>query len=201
MEQQYVITISRQFGSLGRSIANKMSENLGIYFLDRDIVETTAKRLGQRVSIISDEEENAKSTFFRRKYPLGMGLSTLTDEIFSVQKNIIEDTVAKESCIIVGRCSDSILRNHPNHLNVYIYAPYEERLKNCTQTLLMDIKTAKKMIKEVDAARENYQKKYCPEVVNVFTNKDIMIDSSQFGVDGTAEILTRIVEKRWIKRN
>lgn len=73
--EQYVITISRQFGSMGRSIARELSEILGIEFLDRDIVEATAKRMGLPVSVISDEEESMKSTFFRRQYPLGMGMS------------------------------------------------------------------------------------------------------------------------------
>lgn len=87
--EQYVITISRQFGSMGRSIARELSEILGIEFLDRDIVEATAKRMGLPVSVISDEEESMKSTFFRRQYPLGMGMSSLKDEIFLTQKNII----------------------------------------------------------------------------------------------------------------
>lgn len=127
--EQYVITISRQFGSMGRSIARELSEILGIEFLDRDIVEATAKRMGLPVSVISDEEESMKSTFFRRQYPLGMGMSSLKDEIFLTQKNIIRDFAAKGSCIIVGRCADYILEDIPNHLNVYVYAPDEARLK------------------------------------------------------------------------
>ncbi len=195
--EKYVVTISRQFGSLGRSIAKKLSENLGVYFMDRDIVEATAKRLGQPVSIVSDEEEIASPALFQRKYPLGTGLSTLKDEIFLVQKNIIEDEAEKESCIIVGRCADSILANHPHHLHVYIYAPFEARLQNCTHQLQMDEKTARRMIKEVDTARHNYIKRYCPEVEDVFTHKDIMLDSSQFGVEGCARILTQIVREKF----
>lgn len=195
--EQYVVTISRQFGSLGRTIAGKMSELLQIEYLDRDIVEATAIRMRQPVSVISDEEENSKSVFLRRKYPLGMGMPSIQDEIFCVQKNIIRDFVSKGSCIIVGRCADSILRDFKNHLNVYIYAPYEERLKNCTEVLHMDVKTAKKMMKDVDKARENYCKRYCTEVNTIFDNKDIMLDSSKFGVDGTAKIITNIVKQRW----
>lgn len=195
--EQYVITISRQFGSLGRSIAQELSAILKIDFLDRDIVEATAKRMGLPVSVISNEEENAKSVFYRRKYPLGMGLQSLTDEIFAVQKNIIRDTAKKESCIIVGRCADSILSDFENHLNVYVYAPYEARLKNCIEVLGMNEKMAKKLIREVDIARNNYHKKYCPEVNSIFDHKDIMIDSSRFGVEETAQILADIVRKKW----
>ena len=167
--EQYVITISRQFGSMGRSIAKELSENLGIEFLDRDIVEATAKRMGLPVSVISDEEESMKSTFFRRQYPLGMGMSSLKDEIFYTQKNIIRDFAAKGSCIIVGRCADYILEDIPNHLNVFVYAPEEARLKNCVENLQMDPQTAKKMMRDVDAARNRYHKAYIPGRVSSTT--------------------------------
>mgnify|MGYP000348566755 FL=1 len=195
--EQYVITISRQFGSMGRTIAQHLSEELGIEFYDRDIVEATAKRMGQSVKAISNAEESAGSFFLRKKYPFKMGIYSISDEIYAVQKNIIRDMAQKQSCIIVGRCADSILQDMPNHLNVYIYAPFEARLYNCTHDLMMDESTARKMIKEVDTARTNYQRKYCPEVKSVFDHKDLMIDSSKFGIDGTVKLLSGIVRERW----
>lgn len=194
---QYVITISRQFGSMGRTIAQKLSEELGIEYLDRDIVEATAKRMGHSIKTISETEESSGTFFLRKKYLFNLGIYSITDEIFAVQKNIIRDYAKKQSCIIVGRCADSILSDFENHLNVYIYAPYEARFHNCVNELMMSEKTAKKMIKEVDAARENYQKKYCPEVKSVFDHKDIMIDSSKFGIEGSARLLANIVRERW----
>lgn len=195
--KQYVITISRQFGSLGRSIAQALSQELGVDFYDRDIVEQTAKRMGLPVSVISNSEENARSVYFRRIYPLGMGLPSLKDEIFLVQKNIIEDLANKGSCIIVGRCAGSILADRPNHLGVYIYAPYRERFKSCTQRLGMDEATAQKMIREVDRSRELYHRHYCPEVKDPFTDHDIMLDSSFFGVEGSAKLLAHIARERF----
>lgn len=194
---KFVITISRQFGSMGRSIAHRMSEILGVEYLDRDIVEMTAKRMGLPVSMISNEEEAVKAGFWGRVYPLGAGMPSLKDEIFEVQSSIIRDFAEKESCIIVGRCSEYVLKDKPNLLNVYIYAPYEERLKNCTQILEMDTKTAKRLIKEVDAARENYHKLYVPGYTGPFDNRYICIDSSKFGIDGTADILSTIVKERF----
>lgn len=196
--ENYVVTISRQFASFGRSIAQRMSEELQIEFYDRDIVEATAKRMGQPIPVISNEEENSNSVFFRRKYPLGMGVANIQDEIFEVQTNIIRDIVKKESCIIVGRCAGSVLKDHPRCLNIYVYSPYECRLKNCTDSLQMDLKQAKKMIKEVDKARENYRYRYCPEVDNVYDGYDIMIDSSRFGIDKTAKILADIVKSSFL---
>ena len=193
--KQYVVTISRQFGSLGRTIAQIMARELGIEFYDRDIVEETASRMGLPVSVISSKEEHSESIYFRRQYPLGMGIPGMKNEIFLTQKNIIRDLARKESCIIVGRCADSILRDMVNHLNVYIYAPVEARLRNCVDILKMDERTARRMIREVDRSRELYHRRYCPEYVNASTNKDIMLDSSRFGPEGTAKILVALVKE------
>ena len=195
--EKYIVTISRQFASLGRSIAQKLSEDLEIEFYDRDIVEATAKRMGQAISVISNEEEHSNSKFFRRKYPLGMGVANMKDEIFNVQTNIIRDCADKESCIIVGRCGNSILRDYTRCLNVFVYAGYEVRLKNCIDVLQMDPKIAKRMIKEVDREREKYRLCYCKDVSNVYDGYDLMIDSSRFGVDEVADMLANIINNKF----
>ncbi len=196
--KQYVVTISRQFGSMGRTIAQLMAWDLGVNFYDRDIVEETAKRMGLPISVISAKEENANSVYFKRQYPLGMGLSNMQDEIFSIQKNIIEDLAKKESCIIVGRCADSILADMENRLSVYIYAPYEKRFANCTKILKMEEKVAGRMIREVDRSRELYHRRYCPEYTDPFSNRDLLIDSSRFGIEKTAEMLSEIVRDLFV---
>ena len=193
--KQYVVTISRQFSSMGRMIAQQLARELGVDFYDRDIVEETASRMGLPVSVISNTEENSKSIYFKQQYPLGIGLASMRDEIFLIQKNIIRDLAQKESCIIVGRCADSILMDMENRLNVYIYAPMDARLRNAVELAKLDEKTAKKMIREIDRSRELYHRRYCPEYVDASTNKDIMIDSSRFGAEGTVKILAGLVRE------
>ena len=193
--KQYAVTISRQFGSMGRMIAQQLSRELGVDFYDRDIVEETASRMGLPVSVISNTEENSKSIYFKQQYPLGMGIASMRDEIFLIQKNIIRDLAQKESCIIVGRCADSILMDMENRLNVYIYAPMDARLRNAVELAKLDERTAKKMIREIDRSRELYHRRYCPEYVDASTNKDIMIDSSRFGAEGTVKILAGLVRE------
>ena len=189
---KYVITISRQFGALGRTIAQHMAMELGIDYFDRDIVEETALRMGLPVSEISKEEERAGGFFAEKRYPLGMGPVSMQEELFLIQSNIIKDFAAMQSCIIVGRCGDYCLRNADRALHVYVYSPYEKRLENCTSILGMDEKTARDMIKDVDKARDNYRKKYCKDMSGVFDNRDICIDSSKFGAEATAKILCGI---------
>lgn len=85
---------------MGRCIAQSLSEELGIPFYDRDIVEQTAKRMELPISTISQEEENVRSVYFKRQYPLGMGIQSMQDEIYMVQQNIIRDLAERESCIL-----------------------------------------------------------------------------------------------------
>lgn len=193
---KYIVTISRQFGSLGRSIAAELADRLGVEYLDRDIVEETARRMGQQVSDISHSEETGVGQFLRRAFPLGAEAG-LRDSIFEVQKNIIRDFAKAQSGIVVGRCADYVLQDHPRKLSVYVYAPVEARLNNCVTRLGMDEKTARKMIADVDNAREQYHKNYIPGYKNPFSGRDLCIDSSKFGVEGTAEILEHIIRERF----
>ena len=96
--------------------------------------------MGLPISEISNEEERAGGFFAERRYPLGMGPVSMQEELFQVQTNIIKDLASKESCIIVGRCGDYCLKDMERVLNIYVYAPVEKRVKNCTSVLGMDEK-------------------------------------------------------------
>ena len=99
--KHYVVTISRQFAAMGRSVAQEMSKILGIEFYDRDIVEATAARMGLPVSEISYTEDNHSSSYFRSLYPLGTGVLSVQDELFHTQENIIRDLADKGSCMMI----------------------------------------------------------------------------------------------------
>lgn len=195
--EHYVITIARQFGSLGRPIAKKLSEMLGIEYYDRDIVEETSKKLKLPVSFVSDQEENSKTNFFAMAFPLGMGTNAKQIEIFNAQASIIRKLAEKESCIIVGRCADYILRNQKNCVNVFIYASYETRMRNCLDFLHMEENEAKKMIAKVDKARESYHKTFTKHTPQDCEYMNIMIDSGLLGINGTAQILANVVNLRF----
>lgn len=197
MDNHYVITISRQFASMGRSIARATAERLGIYFMDRDIVEETARRMGLPVSEVGSLEERSANRYLYRKFPLGFAPQSIEDEIFEVQSNIIKDTAAQKDCIIVGRCAEAVLRSRSRRLSIYIKAPFDERFKNCTQLLEMDERTAMKMIRDVDLARERYRRRYEGGIEDEFTGRDIIIDSSVYGIEGTADLIAALARERF----
>lgn len=191
---KYVITISRQFGSLGRPIAKKLAERLEIAYYDREIVDRTAKELNMSVSEIVELEESVKGVFFQMKYPLGLGTSSVRDKIFENQKRIIKELAEKESCIIVGRCADSILSQYENTLHIYIYAPDDVRFETCKKEFGMDPVEAKRMMLEVDKARERYHMEYAGYLPSDPKYKDLLIDSSILGIDNTVTLLENYVK-------
>ena len=194
---QYVITITRQFGSLGRPIAHRMSEILGIEYYDRDIVEAASQLTNLTISQISDAEEKANGFYFMMKFPLGTQSSKIQDEIFEREKEVIVNMAAKGPCIMVGRCSDYIFEHQKEHMNIFIYAPESERYLNCVNSLNMRPAEAKKMIKDVDKARLAYHMRYAGYAPDDPEHKDIMINSSMLGIEGTAIYLSELAKARF----
>ena len=198
---KYVVTITRQFGSMGRPIAKRMAEILQIEYYDRDLVDQAAEKLNLPVSVINEEEEKAnnlsRSSFFRMASPLGSGTSVMQDKIFEAQQNIIRFLAEKETCIIVGRCADFTLSDMENAIHIYIYASYEARLEHCIQDLGMEEAEAKRMIAAVDKARDSYHMNYTGYLPDDKKHKDILIDSSLLGVEGTAEYLVYLIQKKF----
>ena len=193
--EKFTITITREFGSLGRSIARELSQILGVEFYDRDIVEEVANKLNLPVSTVSNEEEKSRHSFFPRMFPLGTDEEYMQDIIFDVQKDIILNLAKKSSCILVGRCSDFLLEKEKNNINIFIYASHEKRLQNCVDTLGMTEAEAKRMILSVDKARNAYHKKYAGYLPGDPEHKQLMIDSSLLGVTGTAKLIAEIVHQ------
>ena len=193
--EKFTITITREFGSLGRSIARELSQILGVEFYDRDIVEEVANKLNLPVSTVSNEEEKSRHSFLPRMFPLGTDEEYMQDIIFDVQKDIILNLAKKSSCILVGRCSDFLLEKEKNNINIFIYASYEKRLQNCVDTLGMTESEAKRMILSVDRARNAYHKKYAGYLPGDPEHKQLMIDSSLLGVTGTAKLIAEIVHQ------
>lgn len=194
---KYVIALNRQFGSLGRRVAQRVAQLLEIEYYDRDIVEATSKKMGLSVSKISEQEESHGRKFFGMQFPLGNGNDDVKDKIFDEQEKIIMNLADKGSCIIVGRCADYVLRNNENVLNVFIYASYGSRIKNSVDVLNLEPEEAFKRIKEVDKARDHYHLKYAKYMPNDLNHIHVMLDSGTLGVEGTANAIVKIVKDRF----
>ena len=193
-EKKYIVTITRQFGSLGRPIAREMSEILGIEYYDRDIVEATSKKMNLPVSKISEHEETYSTSLFSMLLPLGSDSIAKQDEIYNVQKEVIREMAEKESCIIVGRCADYALEDNENLLSVFIHADLDARIRRIARIYDLTDAKAKDMIMKTDKKRASYYNYYSNKKWGSAESYHMSLDSSVLGIDGTAEAIEKLVE-------
>lgn len=189
MEKNYIITIARQFGSLGRIIGKKLAKELNIAYYDRELIEKAAETMGLPVSALASLDDKMSGTFQKMLYPLGISSSSTQSKLYEAQKSIILDAANNSSCVIVGRCADYILREHPHVLNVFIFADYKHRLNNCINDLYIYPIEAKKLLTDVDSARKLYHKFYTGSDFEGIDGKHLMVDSGAFGIDGSVELI------------
>ena len=182
-----VITIGCEYGAKGNQIGRKIAEDLGFQFYDRNIVDAIIYEVGIPGEIMEKVEEGVTI------------VADLTKRAIHVQKTIIRKLSDRESCVIIGRSADYILKEHKPILRVFIYSPDEVRIKNVMESHKVSEKEAKQIILETD---KRYHKRHMALTGSNRGdrhNRDILIDSSLLGVDGTArliETLAKQVEKQ-----
>lgn len=193
-EKRYVITIARQFGSLGREIGRRLASELDINYYDRDLLEKAAEQMGGNIAELSKYDESLGGKFSKMLYPLGLGQANTLKKVYEFQESMIKNIASQESCVIIGRCADYILKDNPNAIHIFIHAPYKKRLENSVKQLGLDKVYAEKMIRDVDRARESYHKFYTGEDFDTISSRNICIDSSLMSIDDTVKCLKQIVE-------
>lgn len=190
--KKFIITISREFGSNAREVARKAASELGIEFYDKTLVDMAAERAGiSRDSFLDIDQMLDKNTDCLLK-SFGYGSSTqfYSDRAVKAQVDVIRDLANKRiPAIFFGRCADYILREYPNHMNVFLYAPVEARIKHMSDTYKLSRLEAEKLIKRVDRQRHNYYKYVTGKNRGDRDNKHIMIDVSAYGADLTADMI------------
>lgn len=192
-----VIAVTRQFGSLGRPIAREVAKKLGLKFIDREIIEKAAERMGYKIDELEKIDNHRIKGLARMKYPLGIGGRDTQDKLFEIEKSIILEYATYENCVIVGRCANFILKNRPNVLKVHIYAPYEKRLDMSIEDLHLSKGEAKSMINKVDEARSSYYLYHTGEMFDSTAYQDILLNSSMLSFDENVRLLCDIAKDRF----
>lgn len=192
-----IITITRQFGSLGRPIAKDVSRVLGMKYYDRDIIDIAARNLGMNVDELLQYEDKALTAYDKMMHPLGFGDAATRERLYKMEKSVILELATNDNCVFVGRCVDYLLKDVKNVLSIYIYAPYEARLRNCVETLKLSDFEAKKYIKGVDRARNDFYKHYGGADYDQFKYRHLMLDSSAFGDELCVETICEIAKRKF----
>ena len=194
-----VITISRQFGSGGHSIAKAAAERMGIAFYDNQLITEVARQSGLSEEFIRENEEYAShsSSFL---YQLAMstagtyGYPSVYQKLYEAQTKVIQAIAAGEPCIIVGRCADYILRDRADCLHVYIHADNEHRAKRILEKYGATDKTVSQRIKDKDNRRRNYYRFHTDREWGVAANYHLALDSGVLGEELCVELICRAME-------
>ncbi|MBQ7647188.1 MAG: cytidylate kinase-like family protein [Clostridia bacterium] len=191
--QKYIITIGRQFGSGGIMIAYMLSQKLGIPLYDKKMVTLAAQASGLPESVVEEYEQKRSSSFL---YSLYMSTQQLPiqDQIFIAQSNVIKDLAKKESCIILGRCADYILRDEQNCFKVFIHAPLEERISRVRDEYKAEAKDYEKYVLKKDKERSEFYNYNCHTKWGDPKNYHLVINST-IGLNAAAETIKCAVEK------
>ena len=198
--EKKIITISREFGSGGRTIGRMVAERLGIPFYDKELVDQIAMESGFAPKFIEEHGEHSpgKSLFSYAFAPQGVpgvmnGLST-ADFLWNVQCNVILQLADKGPCVIVGRNADYILKDHPEALHAYVFADVPYRAERIVRLYGESEKTPEQRLAEKDKRRRvNYQH-YTGRTWGQAQNYDICLDTGILGVEQCVDILVGIVE-------
>lgn len=201
-----IITISREFGSMGRPIARLVAKKLGYALYDPQLIEEAAKRLDANIEeLLTYDDQNAinprilGSRYCGMAYPLGIGDKLKQRRLFEAQKEIIEEISKTQNAVIVGRAADYILTkaDKENLLRIHISAAYEYRLKESIEELNLSENEAKEHIKIIDKAREDFYKDITGEDFNSSAYRDVIINSGYFTKEYVADMICNIAKQKF----
>ena len=182
-----VITISREYGSGGRAIGEKLAKELGIPFYNKELILMAAKESGLSEEYIKKTEQMKSTSFL---YGLYMGAQALpmNDQIFLVQSKIIREIAEEGPCVIVGRCADYILRERNDLLNVFIHAPLAFRAERAKTVYGKDAGNMEDFVKKQDKKRASFYNYFSQNKWGDARHYHLAI-SSEYGVDFAVEVL------------
>lgn len=195
-----VICIGRQNGAGGHIIGEKLANKLGIPFYDKNLITMAAERSGLSPELIEHGEERKTNQFLYST--LGEAATITIDSIphtdvtFSMQRDLILEAANTSDCVIIGRCSDSILKDtSAKVLSVFIAAPFDDRVQNKIKLDGGDYKTVVSEIRKTDKRRHAYYNYNTGNEWGVPENYDVCLNSSMLGIDGCVELLAAYFEK------
>ncbi len=194
LENQVIITLSREYGSGGRYIGKLVAEKLGIKLYDKEFVVKLAEETGLSSEYIENNEQKrgALETLNNGYYS---GLSN-SDELFIKESELIKEVASENSCVIVGRCADFILKENKNIFKVFVYSNMEDKVKRATNIYGLDKNKAEKEINRINKLRANHYKYYTEKDWSNPENYDICINSDSLGVEKVADLICEMIKEK-----
>ena len=190
-----IITVSREFGSGGRTIGKETAEKLGIPCYDQELIEKIAEDSGLNKDFIREKGEYAPrgslfaSSFFYDRSYTGFNVQ---DILWQSQRKVILDLAEKGGCVIVGRCADYILQGKHDLLKVFVYASMEKREERILKVYGENEDAPRKRLEDKDKRRRAYYRLYTDMEWGQVQNYDVALNSGELGIEKCVDILTML---------
>ncbi|NLL00243.1 MAG: cytidylate kinase-like family protein [Clostridiales bacterium] len=198
-----IITISRQYGSGGREIGEKLAKRLGIPFYDKELITRAAKESGFSEAAFENVEKKATNSLL---YSIAMGMNaygnhdigftnlSLDDQVYLAQSNVIRKIATEGPGVIVGRCADYILRDKADVVHVFIWADLKFRKERAVKLYNMPEERAEEKILKIDKRRANYYNYHASDKWGRAENYHLSIRSDYVGIDNSVELLANYIK-------
>lgn len=194
LSKHIIITISREYGSGGRYVGRLIADKLGIKLYDKELIIKLSEKTGLSEEYIEDNEQKREI------------LSSLNDgyyfslnnanNLFLNEAELIKKLADNESCVIIGRCADFILRDRKDVTKIFIYSDIENKIRRATEIYGLEKAKAEKEIKRINKLRANHYKFYTERDWNDKSNYDICINSDVLGVEKTADLICDMIKSK-----
>ena len=204
--EKVVITIARQYGSGGRTIGEMLAKDLGIHYYDKELMKLASDDSGINEALFVKENKKVKNTLLFRAaknayngelIPPESDDFVSNDNLFNYQAKIIKQLAEEESCVIIGRCADYILRDYDNVLSVFVHAPKDFLMEQAAKKLSMSSKEIEKYIARTDKSRADYYKYHTGREWTDARNYDLCLDSSKLGFERCVEEIKAYMKVRF----
>ena len=192
---KYVITVSREYGSGGRLIGKKLADELGIGFYDGELLSLVAKESGYTEDFVRRNDQKKTQSLLYHLY-IGSQILPASDMIFIAQSRVIKDLYNKESCVIVGRCADYVLRGYANVSNVFITAPLESRIARVRDEYGEQSENYRAYLTKKDKNRIAYYNYFADDAWGKVQTYDISVNSD-IGIDRSADLIAQYIREKY----
>ena len=181
-----VVTISREYGSGGRYVGKLLADRMHLPFYDKELISLAAKESGLSSAYIVKNDEIMASSKYK---------DNNDDRLFVAEVKVIKD-LAKHSCVIVGRCSDYILKDTKNTLKVFLYSDMDSKVKRAVKYYGISKEKVEKQIESINKKREKHYKYYTDRAWKNPNNYDLMLNVDLLGVEKCAELIENIIKSK-----
>ena len=206
MSDHIIVTIQRQFGSGGKTVGENLAKELGINCYNREILRMASDDSGINESLFNEADEKlqsgaifgvSKHIYDGQLIAPGKDKFVSNENLFYYQAKIIRELAEKESCVIIGRCADFVLKDYPNAISVFVHANHEFCLEKAGERVALKGKELEKYVEKTDRYRGNFYHYYTGLEWEDARNYDLCIDSSDLGFDKTQEVIKEYIQVKF----